>query len=175
MIAWAAEATAEHSGSFLATTDFWVLVAFILFFALIGRTAFRVVTAGLDSRAEAIRNRVEEARRLKEEAQELLASYERKQVEARQETEQILVRAREEAQQWTVRASQDLERSLNRQEQLATERIAQVEAAALDEVRSLAVDLAMDATRRVLAEQVSGEKAASLIDGAVKELPERLH
>ncbi|MBL6946339.1 MAG: F0F1 ATP synthase subunit B [Rhodospirillales bacterium] len=175
MVANAAETVGGGSVSFWATPEFWVLVAFVLLVALVGQKIVRVISAGLDSRADNIRARIEEAEKLRDEAQELLASYQRKQHDATKEAEEIVERAREEAARLAERAADDLERSLKRREQLAMDRIAQAETSAVDQVRSLAVDVALEATRRVLTDNLPEDKADGLVDAAIKELPEKLH
>ena len=179
---WAAHA-AEQAGAagqhapeaFYATAEFWVAVGFVILFALIGKRAYRLVTVALDERAERIRSRIDEAARLAEEAQALLATYERKQRDAAGEAEQILADARREVDRLTQHAAAELERSLRRREEMAIERIAQAEAAAVAEVRIRAVDVAMQATERVLLEKMTPKQADALIDAAIAELPSKLH
>ncbi len=154
--------------------DVWVLVAFILFFAVIGRTAYRFVTTALDDRADRIRNQIDEATRLAAEAQDLLASYERKQREAAQEAEAIQDAARREAERLAEQASKDLRAALERREQLAMERIAQAEQTAAAEVRAMAIDLAMTATERVLSGTVGAKHADALVDAAIADIPDKL-
>jgi F-type H+-transporting ATPase subunit b len=83
--------------------------------------------------------------------------------------------ARREADRLSDQAEKDLERSLTRREALAFERIAQAEAAAVAEVRAKATEIALEATRRLLVERMSGDGAGILIDEAIKELPKRLN
>ena len=175
MQAMAAETAGTHAESFWAAPEFWVAIAFVILVVLAGKAVVRTVTAGLDARAESIRVRVAEAERLRDEALELLATYQRKQRDAAQEAESLIARAHEEANRLAVRAAENLEQSLKRREQLAMERIAQAEAAATQEIRGAAVDVAMEATRRILADKLSEEKAESLIDDAIKTLPGKLH
>lgn len=175
MAAMAAETAGTHAEAFWAAPEFWVAIAFFILIALAGRSVLRTITAGLDARAESIRVRVAEAERLRDEAQELLATYQRKQHDAAQEAESMMARAREEADRLAERAAENLEQSLKRREQLAMERIAQAESAATEEIRGAAVEVAMEATRRILADKLSDEKAEGLIDDAIKALPGKLH
>lgn len=177
MEAWAADAAGQaHAAEpFYANATFWVGVGFILLVALTARIAYRVVTVALDDRAEKIKNQIEEATRLAEEAQELLASYERKQREAAEEAESIVEHARHEAARLGENAAQDLERSLARRRQQALDRIAQAEASAIAAVRNHAIEVAMEATQRLLSEKIKGKSADDLIDAAIKELPKNLH
>lgn len=175
MEAWAAEAAGHAAEPFYASPTFWVGVGFIVFVALVSRIVYRVVTVALDDRADKIKNQIDEATRLAEEARELLASYERKQREAAEEAESIVDHARHEAARLGENAAQDLERSLARRRQLALDRIAQAEAQAIADVRNHAIDVAMDATQRLLSQKVKGKSADDLIDAAIKDLPKNLH
>jgi F-type H+-transporting ATPase subunit b len=182
MKAWAAEtvagaeAAAEHGHEpFYASAEFWVAVCFVIFVAVVFRTAYRVVTLALDDRAEKIKNQIDEATRLAEEAQELLASYERRKHEAVAETETIVDHARREADRLSERAAEELEKALKRREQMAMDRIAQAEASAIADVRNQAVDVAVQAAERILAKEVKGKSADALISAAIEELPEKLH
>ena len=117
-----------------------------------------------------IQSRIEEATLLREEAQNLLAATKRKLTEAEKEGEDIIATARDEAQILRQRMTDDLEASLKRREKQAVDRIAQAEADATSEVRAIAADLAIDATRTLLADEAQGDKAASLIDDAIQDL-----
>ena len=179
---WAADAAekghaaAQHAPEpFYATAEFWVAVGLVIFLVLVGKRAYRLAVVALDERAERIRGRIEETARLAEEAQALLATYERKQRDATGEAEQILADARREVDRLTEQAAADLERSLERREELAIERIAQAEAAAVAEVRTRAVDVAMQATERLLVEKMTPKQSDALINAAIAELPAKLH
>jgi F-type H+-transporting ATPase subunit b len=181
MIAFAQEAVAPagaeavHAEPFYTTAEFWVAVALLIFVFLIGRRVFRLVVVALDDRAEKTKNRIEEANRMVEEAQTLLATYERKQRDAAEEADSILTSARRETARFTAEAKADLERALKRREAQALDRIAQAEQAALAEVRSRAVDVAIEATRRLLVERLTPQQADALVDSAIQELPKKLH
>lgn len=176
--AFAAEAAhgAEHAAEpFYASAEFWVAVGLVILLALIGKRAYRLIVVSLDERAERIRARLDEASKLAEEAQTLLATYERKQRDAASEAEAIVADARREADRLAAQASADLERSLKRREELAVERIAQAEAAAVAEVRTRAVDVAMQATQALLVQKLTPAQSDALIDSAIDELPQKLH
>jgi F-type H+-transporting ATPase subunit b len=175
---WAALAADKAHGAapaFYATPEFWVAVGLVIFLLLIGKRAYRLVAVALDERAERIRSRIDEAQRLAEEAQALLATYERKQRDAAGEAEQILSDARREVDRLAESAAADLARSLQRREELALERIAQAEKSALAEVRTRAVDVAMQATQRLLVQKMTAKQGDALIDQAIAELPKKLH
>lgn len=153
---------------------FWTLIAFVIFVVLLFKPVKKALLGGLDSRIAQIRTEVEEAQRLREEAQTLLASYQRKQREAVQEAQEIVARARSEAETHRAEAERHLAALLKRQEALAVEKIGQAEAAATQEVRDVAIDLAIAATEKILAEKATGDLADRLIADAIDELPRKL-
>ncbi|MDP7601704.1 MAG: F0F1 ATP synthase subunit B, partial [Rhodospirillales bacterium] len=83
--------------------------------------------------------------------------------------------ARDEALLLKNRMTEDLEASLERREKLAMDRIAQAETDATTEVRAMTADIALAATRQLLVDNTNNTKADELIDGAIKELPEKLN
>ena len=160
----------------LQDPTFGVFVAFIGFIGVL--VYFRVpgmVTRGLDARAKKIRADLDEADALLEEAQGLLASYQKKQREAADEAQEIKARAKEEAERIVENGRARLEDALQRREKLAMDRIVQAEASALDEIRIRTVDIALDATRDLLASNLSDDKASAMLDDAIERLPRHLN
>jgi len=155
--------------------SFWVALSLVIFIALVWKPAKRIVLGGLDDRADKIRAELDEAAKLREEAQELLAAYKRKQRDAERETEEIMSQARTEAQHMREQATKDLEALLERREQQAVDRIARAEEQAVAEVRGLAVDLAIAATRKLLADEIDDGKAAALIDDSIGQLDDKFN
>mgnify|MGYP001285167669 CR=1 FL=1 len=155
--------------------EFWVAVAFVIFVVLVYRKAKATIVGALDERAEKIRRELEEAQRLREEAQALLAQSQRRQREALKEAEAIIAHAREEAERLRRAAETDIEEQIRRREAQAMDKIAQAEAAALQQVRDMTVDIAIDATRRILSERLDDKQSAALVDDAIRELPQNLH
>lgn len=154
---------------------FWVAIAFVIAVAIVWKPFSKMVLGGLDGRSERIANELDEARRLREEAQELLASYERKQREAEKEAEGIIAAAREEAERLAKCAAADLEGQVARRRQMALDRIGQAETDAVRDVRAAAVDLALKATRKLLDEKISEKEQANLVEEAIGEIGKRLH
>lgn len=154
--------------------EFWVLVAFVLFVGFMVWKARKALVGGLDSRAARIKAEIDEAQRLREEAQALLADYQKKQREALGEAEGMLKQAAEESKRLKAKAETELAAALKRREQQALDRIAQAEAQALAEVRNLAADLAVAATQKILVEKLDPAKAQALVSDAIAELPRRL-
>jgi F-type H+-transporting ATPase subunit b len=174
--AYASEAAgAAPHGAFYEDPQFLVLVAFVITIALIGKTVYQKISAALDERSEGIRDDIEEATRLREEAQDLLASYERKQRAAVGEAQAIAERAKGEAEFLAEKASKDLDAMIERRKRQAKDRIAQAEISARDEIRAAAIDVAMEASKRILADKVTGKKGDALVDAAIKDLPSLLH
>jgi F-type H+-transporting ATPase subunit b len=159
----------------LARPDLWVAVAFVAFFVVVWKPLRSTLIGGLDARADRIRKELEEAQRLREEAQSMLAEFQRKQRDAIQEAEAIVARAKTEAERLQREAKARLEADLKRREEQALQRIAQAEQAATHEVRAAAVDVALTATRRLLEQKLDEAAQARLIDEAIRELPGKLN
>jgi F-type H+-transporting ATPase subunit b len=157
-----------------ADPEFWVLLAVVVFAVVVWKPARRAVIGSLDGRAARIRAELDEARRLREEAERLLEQYRRQEREAAGEARAIVAHAQVEAERIAVQAARDLERALAQRQALAEERIAQAEGKALDEIRATAVDVAIAAAREVIASELDEERGAALIDGAIAALPQRL-
>ncbi|APE42239.1 ATP F0F1 synthase subunit B [Sulfitobacter alexandrii] len=160
----------------LTNTDFVVLLAFLLFLAVL--VYFKVpgmMGKMLDKRASDIRSELEEARALREEAQTLLASYERKQKEVQEQADRIVATAKEEAQRSAEQAREELSRSVERRLAAAEDQIASAEAAAIKDVRDRAVAVAIAAAREVIAKQMSAAEGNKLIDDAIAQVDTKLH
>ena len=160
----------------LQNPTFWVAVAFIGFFALL---AYLKVPAAigkmLDDRADAIRKELDQARRLREEAQDLLADYQLKQRQAEEEAKAIIEQAKREADALKSESEKALKESLERRSRLAEEKIARAEAQAVAEVRAAAVELATAAAEKVLQQRASGATGQSLIDQSIRDLKGKLN
>jgi len=152
-------------------TTFWVAVSFVLFIALLVYYAVpRKIIQALDKRSENIKAELSEARRLREEAQSILADYQRKQRDAEAEAKDIVAQAEREAQAYAQETRQQFEEMLERRMRMADEKIARAEAQAIAEVRSRAVDASVEAAEKILAEKVDGEKARDLVSQSVAQL-----
>ena len=158
-----------------ADPEFWVLLAVVVFVIAVWKPGKRAIIGALDSRAERIRQELEAARNLREEAQQALAAYQRRQQEGAAEAQAIITHAKEEAERIAAQSLRDLEEMLRRRQLLAHERIAQEEAKALAEIRSIAVDIAISAARQVIAAALDERRGAALIDEAIAALPHQLH
>lgn len=173
--AFASTGGAVSHGPFYAQAEFWVAAAFVVVVGLAFRPVLRAIVAGLDTRAAQIKAKLDEARKLREDAQALLADYQRKQRDALQEAASIVAHAEQEAERLKRSAAEALEESVKRREQQALDRIAQAEQAALAEVRNLAVDIAIKTAGKLIADTLSAEKAGALIDDSIKAVGQKLH
>lgn len=160
----------------LSNTDFIVAVAFILFIGVL--FYFKVpgmITKMLDDRAAGIQSDIDEARALREEAQTLLASYERKQQEVQEQADKIVAQAKKDAEAAAEQARADLKTSIARRLAAAEDQIASAEASAVKEVRDMAAVVAVQAARDVIAAQMTADSANALIDQAITEVDAKLH
>mgnify|MGYP001353021580 CR=1 FL=1 len=163
-------------GSLLQTPEFWVAAAFAGFMALLVYYGVpKLVTGMLDERAEAIRKELDEARRLRDEAQALLADYQRKGQQAEQEAKAIVEQARVEAEGLAAETRKNLKEMLERRTKLAEDKIARAQAQAVSEVRSASVDAAVAAAAELIKGKVSGAAGAALVDQSIKDLKGRLN
>jgi F-type H+-transporting ATPase subunit b len=155
--------------------EFWVLLAVAIFVVVVWKPMRRAIVGGIDSRVERIRQELEAARNLRDEAQQALAAYQRQQQQGAAEAQAIIAHAKEEAERIAAQSLRDLEETLRRRQQLAQERIAQEEAKAVAEIRVIAVGVAISASRQVIAASLDEQRGAALIDDAIAALPRQLH
>jgi F-type H+-transporting ATPase subunit b len=155
--------------------EFWVLLAVVIFLIIVWKPGKRAVIGALDARAQRIRQELDAARNLRDEAQRALAAYQKQQQEGAAEAQSIIAHAKEEAERIATQSLRDLDDALRRRQVLAQERIAQEEAKALAEIRSIAVDIAISAARQVIAASLDERRGAALIDDAIAALPRQLH
>lgn len=173
-----ASPAAAATGPFfsLHNTNFIVLLAFILFIAVL--IYFKVpgmLMGMLDKRADGIRSELDEARALREEAQTLLASYERKQKDVQAQADRIVETAKSEAKAAAEQAKVDLEASIKRRLAAAEDQIGSAEAAAVKEVRDQATVVAIAVAREVIAKEITAAQANKLIDESISTVETKLH
>ena len=160
----------------LRSAEFWVAVSFIIFCGiLLYLKVPAVIAKALDDCAAGIRRELDEARRLREEAQALLADYEKKHRNAADEAQAIVDSARKEADAIATEMRANLKETLARRTKLAEEKIARAEAQAVDDVRAAAVERAIAAAERILREKAAGANGAALIDQGIQGLKGRLN
>lgn len=153
----------------------WTTLSLIVIVGLIVWKGKDAIVGGLDKRAERIRNELDEAQNLREEAQRTLEDYKRRQREATDEAQAILNHAKEEAARLRQHAEADLKASLARREQQAMDKIAQAEAQALAEVRGRAVDVAIAAAGRLIAEGLDEAKSNEVMARSIEDVKAKLN
>ncbi len=161
---------------FLNDTEIVVGIGFVIFVAVL--IYYRVpgmVMRRLDARAVHIKAELDEARALREEAQSLLASYERKQKEVQAQAEDIVTAARSEGEKAAVAAKEDIRRSVARRLKTATDQIEAAEIAAVRQIRDRAISVAVAAAAEVMRERISPEETDRLIDASIEEVGTKLH
>jgi F-type H+-transporting ATPase subunit b len=155
---------------------FWALVGLIIFLAVLAY--FKVpamITKGLDDRADKIRNELEEARKLREEAEGVLAEYKRKRIEAEKEAENVVAAAKREADAIASEARAKTEEYVERRTKMAEQKIAQAEADAINAVRSTAVDVAVAATEKLLSDKMTAKSSDDLFKQSIAQVKSGLN
>jgi len=156
--------------------ELWVAVAFVIFLAVLAKLGVhRMILGVLDARAARIKAELDEAARVREEAQALLAEYRRKRAEADREADAILVAAREEAERLAAEAKAKVEEFVARRTKMAETKIAQAEAQAVADVRAAAAEAAVGAAERILAETTKGKVGENLVAQGIQDLKGKLN
>jgi F-type H+-transporting ATPase subunit b len=160
----------------IQTPEFWVAAAFVAFCGiLIYVGAVQKLIDGLDQRSARIKAELDDARRLREEAEQLLAEYQRKQRNAEQEATGIIAGAQAEAKRLAIEAGAKMEEFIARRTKMAETKINQAEAQALADVRAAAADAAVAAAEKILAQTVKGKVADDLIAQGIADTSKKLN
>ena len=156
--------------------EFWVAVAFVIFIGVLGYfRVHKLLLKSIDDRRERIKAEFDEARRLKAEAEALLATYRRKQQEAEHEAQAIVAGARTEAERLATEAEAKIEEFVVRRTKMAENKIAQAEAQALADVRSAAAEVAVAAAKTILTRTVKDKVADNLLAKGIEDLKGKLN
>lgn len=159
----------------LANTDFVVTIGFIVFLGILAYFKVPGMLGGLlDKRAEGIQAELDEARAIREEAQSLLASYERQQKDVQQQADAIVAAAQKEAAAAAEKAKEDLQTSIARRLAAAEDQLASAESAAIRDVRDRAAAVAVEVAREVIAGQLTAQDGAAMIDDSIRSVGARL-
>lgn len=160
----------------LANTNLTVGIAFLIFIGILlwAKVPARITTM-LDKRSGDIRSELDEAKALREEAQALLASYERKQKEVAEQSDRIVAKARQDALRAADEAKVKLQDTIDRRVKAAEDQIAAAEAGAVNEIRERAIAVAVEAAREVLANQMTPEGRSASIDRSIDQVAQKLH
>ena len=160
----------------MSLAELWVAIAFVVFVGiLIYAGAHRAIASALDSRGQRISAELEEARRLKEEAQKLVAEFKRKQREAEAEAESIVTAAKAEAERLAAEAKAKLEDFVSRRTKMAEDKIAQAEHQAVADVTAIAAEAAAKAAEVLLGRAATGDVSDRLISHAIGEVRTKLN
>lgn len=160
----------------LFTPEFWVAVSFFLFIALaVYFKTFHKLGQALDKRAAEIAAELDEAKRLREEAENVLAEYKRKQKEAQQEADDIVDLANREAKSYAEETRRDMQEQFERRTKLAEDKIARAEEQAVADVRGAAVDAAVGAARTLIGEKLTPATADKLLNESIDSLKTKLN
>jgi F-type H+-transporting ATPase subunit b len=156
--------------------EFWVAVAFAIFVGVLGYfRVHKLLLKSIDDRRERIKAEFDEARRLKAEAEALLATYRRKQQEAEHEAQAIVAGARTEAERLAAEAEAKIEEFVVRRTKMAENKIAQAEAQALADVRSAAAEVAVAAAKAILTRTVKDKVADNLLAKGIEDFKGKLN
>ncbi|MCA8888611.1 MAG: F0F1 ATP synthase subunit B [Parvularculaceae bacterium] len=176
-----AASEAAHGGGHEAVplwqdTSAWVSLGFVLvvgLFAYLG--VHKSISTALDKRSQSIADELDRARALRDEAQELLAKYQRRQREAEEEAQGIIEQAKKDAHNIAAEARQKIEEQLSRRAKAAEDKIARAESQALAEVRNQTTDLAVDTAREIIRGRMDQGAQSALAEKAIDELRAKFH
>ena len=162
--------------SHLLEAELWVAIAFFIFVGILFYAGVpKLITGALDSRSDRIKADLDEARRLREDAEKLLAEYRRKQSEADSEAQSIVAAAKAEAERVAAEAKTRMEEFVARRTKMAETKIAQAEAQAVADVRAAAADAAVSAAETILTQSVKGKVADDLIAQGISDVKAKLN
>jgi len=159
-----------------AEPEFWVAVAFLIFVGILVYVGVpKMLLGALDDRARRVQAELDEARRLKEEAQKLLAEYKAKQRQADEEAVAIIEGAKAEAERIAAESKTKMEEFVARRTKMAETKIAQAEAQAVADVRAAAAEAAVTAAEKILTESVKGKVADDLLTRGIGDVKTKLN
>jgi F-type H+-transporting ATPase subunit b len=160
----------------LLEAEFWVALGFFVFIGLLGYLGVhRMIAKSLDERAGRIKADLDEAKKLKDDAAQLLADYRRKRGEAEKEAQEIIAGAKAEAERLAAEAKVKIEEFVARRTKMAETKIAQAEAQATADVRSAAADAAVTAAAKVLSQETKGKLASELLAKGIDDVRKMLN
>lgn len=165
----------SHISVILHNPDTWLIVSFLTFIALFMKFVFPLIAGGLDKRADTIRFQLEQASRLRAQAEALLASYEAERVAKLKEADEIIASAKRDAEALRTRANADLKQSLERRSQQAVEKISRAEQEAVSFIRTQMVDMATQAVRDIVRTQLDGAAEDQSISRAISAIESQIH
>lgn len=160
----------------MTSTDTWVAVSFLLFLAILFYFRVpKVIIRTLDNRAANIARELEEARKLREEAEAVLADYQRRAKSAEAEAAEIIAQAEREAEAYGRETRAAFDEMLTRRMKMAEDKIARAEAKAVEDIRFQAADLAVAAAERLIQKKMTTKAADEMVTASVDRMKKRLH
>ncbi|HEY4265027.1 MAG TPA: ATP F0F1 synthase subunit B [Micropepsaceae bacterium] len=160
----------------LRDPEFWVGIGTLVFLALLlWKRVPGLVISSLDARAAAIAKELEEARRLRSDAEAFLAEYKKKHAAADEEASSIVAEAKAEALRFAAESRSAIKAQIERRGRQAEEKIAQAEAQAVSELRALAADAAIAAAEKLIAARLDDNQSAQLVKWSLGEIPSKLN
>ena len=160
----------------LGEAEFWVAVAFVIFVGILVYVGVpKMLLDALDARGKRVQDELDEARRLKDEAQKLLAEYKAKQRQADEEAAAIIEGAKDEAERIAAESKTKMEEFVTRRTKMAETKIAQAEAQAVADVRAAAAEAAVSAAEKILTESVKGHVADDLLARGIGDVKTKLN
>lgn len=156
--------------------EFWVGAGLLIFLAIVifVAKAPKAIAAALDAKVATIQSDLDEAARIREEAQRLLAELQAEREAAQRQAQEMLSAAQDQVRQFEADAKAKLEESMARRQKLSEQRILVAEAQAEAEVRAAAAELAAQMAEKVLVHRLAGAKSDPLIDKAISQLAGKL-
>ena len=160
----------------LLEAEFWVAVAFVIFLGVLWKLGVhKTAVKALDDRGKRIASELDEARKLRDEAQSILAESEKKRRQAEQDAQEIIAGARAEAERVAAEAKAKAEEFVTRRTAMAQQKIAQAETQAVADVRAAAAEAAVAASEKVLSQTVRGKVADDLIGQGIRDVKTKLN
>ena len=160
----------------MPSPEAWVAIGFLIFLGLLVYLGtHRKLVTSLDARQARIRGELDEAVRLRQDAEALLAEFERKGHEAEQEAEAIIASAKAEAERHAAEAKLRMEDFVARRTKMAEAKIAQAESQALADVRAAAADAAVAAAEKILATAAKGQVAEQLLARGIDDVRKKFN
>lgn len=157
-----------HHGKIYEGPEFWVAVAFIMVVVLLSRPIGKLVHKMLSKRIETITNRIDEASRLKDDAQKLLVEYEKKYKKADEEAQAILDKSKKEIEYIKDESMKKLEREMAIKEKEAHMRINASQLKASQEISNLTAEMTINAVKIAITKSLTDKSQDKLIDNSIK-------
>lgn len=153
----------------------WVAAAFILFMGVFIRYALPHIVKGLDHRSEHIKKELNEAIKLRDDAQAMLTEYQRKQKEMKAEAESLVKQAQKDVAAMREQAEKDIQDMMARRTDSAKNRIARAEMEAIADIRQHMAQIAINAAEDILKEDAQASSDDPYFDGSLENVSRIVH